>query len=59
MPEKGTTVAVIILRQQREEHHAKRKKLYMCCMDLEKDFYRVPRSVRMGNEEERNTSCLG
>ena len=28
---------------------------YICFGDLEKAFDKVPRSVRMGNEEERNT----
>ena len=37
----------------------KERKLYMCFVDVEKAFDRVPRSVGMGNEEERNTRRFG
>ena len=42
MPEKGTIDAVFILRRMQEEYHAKGKKLYICFVDLEKPFDRVP-----------------
>ena len=44
MPCKGTTDAVFILRLQ-EEYLDKEKKLYMCFVDLETAFDRVPRKV--------------
>ena len=45
MPERGTIDAVFILRWIKEEHHANGKKLYMCFVDVMKDFDRVPRKV--------------
>ena len=42
---KGTIDAVFILRRIQEEFLAKQKKLYMCFVDLEKAFDRVPRKV--------------
>ena len=45
MSERGTVDAASILRRLQEEYHAKGKKLYMCFVDLEKDFDRVPRKV--------------
>ena len=45
MPEIRTIDTVFILRGMQEEYHAKGKKLYMCFVDLEKAFYRVPRQV--------------
>ena len=44
MPGKGTIDAVFILRRLQEECLNK-EKLYMCFVDLEKAFYRVPRKV--------------
>ena len=45
MPESGTIDAVFVLRRMQEEYHAKGKQLYMCVMDVEKAFDRVPRKV--------------
>ena len=45
MPGKGTIDAVFILRRLQEEYLDKEKKLYMCLVDLEKAFDRVPRKV--------------
>ena len=45
MPEKGTTDALFILRRMQEEFRGREKKLYMCFVDLEKAFDRVPRKV--------------
>ena len=45
MPERGTIDAVFILRRMQEEYHASGKRLYMCLVDLDKAFDRVPRKV--------------
>ena len=45
MPGKGTTDAVFTLRRSQEEYLDKKKKLYMCFVDLEKAFDRVPTRV--------------
>ena len=45
MLERGTIGAVFILRRMQGEYNAKGKKLYMCFVDLEKAFDRVPRKV--------------
>ena len=45
MPERGTIDDVFILRRMQKENHAKGKKLYMCVVDLEKAFDRIPRKV--------------
>ena len=61
MPGKGTIDAVFILRRLQEEYLDKEKKLYMCFVDLEKAFDRVPKRVLecMDNEEERYTRGNG
>ena len=45
MPERGTIDAVFILRRIQDEYHAKAKNSYVCCVDLDKAFDRVPRKV--------------
>ena len=45
MPGIGTIDAVFILRRLQEEYLDKEKKLYMCFVDLEKAFDKVPRKV--------------
>ena len=45
MPGKGTIDALFLVRRLQEEHRAKDKKMYMCFVDLEKAFDRVPRRV--------------
>ena len=43
MPGKGTVDMVLIIRRMHEEYQKKHKKLYMCFVDMEKAFDRVPR----------------
>ena len=50
MPGKGTIDAVFILRRLQEEYLEKEKRLYMCFVELEKAFDRVPRKVVEGTE---------
>ena len=45
MPGKGTVDALFIARILQERYGRKKKKLYMCFVDLEKAFDRVPRKV--------------
>ena len=43
MSRKGTTHALFILRRMQEEFRGREKKPYLCLVDLEKVFDRVPR----------------
>ena len=45
MPGTGTTDTANIVRKMPDEYRKKDKKLYMCFVDLEKAFHRVPRRV--------------
>ena len=45
MPAKGTVDAVFILRRIQGKYSAKQKKLYMCFVDKETAFDKVPRKV--------------
>ena len=45
MPGKGTIDALFLVRRLLEEHRAKGQRMYMCFVDLEKAFDRVPRRV--------------
>ena len=45
MLERKSIDAVFISRRMQEECHAKGKQLYMCLVDLDKAFDRVPRNV--------------
>ena len=45
MPEKGTTHALFVLKRMQEKFQEREKKLYMCFVDLEEAFDRVPRKV--------------
>ena len=45
MPGKRTVDAIFIVRKMQEEYQKKDKKLYICFVDMEKAFDRVPRKV--------------
>ena len=45
MPGKRTIDGLFLVRRLQEEHRAKDKRMYMCFVDLEKAFDRVPRRV--------------
>ena len=45
MTGKGTVDAIFIVRRMQEEYQKKDKKLYMCFVNMEKAFDRVPRKV--------------
>ena len=43
MPGRGIVDAIVIVRRMHTEHQKKDQKLYMCFVDKEKAFDRVPR----------------
>ena len=43
MPGKGTVDVMFIVRRMQEEYQKKNKKLYVCFVDMEKAFDKVPR----------------
>ena len=45
IPGRGTTDALFIVRRMQKECRKKDKKLFVCFVDLEKAFDRVPRKV--------------
>jgi hypothetical protein len=45
MPGEGTVDALFMARMLQERYGRKKRKLYMCFVDLEKAFDRVPRKV--------------
>ena len=45
MPQKETVDEISIVRRMQEEYQKKDKKLYMCFVDIEKAFNRVPKKV--------------
>ena len=51
VPGKGTVDAIFIVRRMQEEYQKKDKKLYMCFVNMEKAFDRVP-SDGVGHEKE-------
>ena len=40
---RGKTEAMFVVQRMQEEYRYKKKKLYMCFVDIEKAFDRVPR----------------
>ena len=52
------THALFILRRMQEEFREREQKLYMCFIDLEKAFDRVPRKA-MGIKKERIGRSVG
>ena len=45
MPGKGTTNALFLVQRLQDEHRTKYKTMYMCFVDLDKVFDRVPKNV--------------
>ena len=45
MPEIGTIDIVFIMRRMQVKYYVKEKKLYICFVELEKAFDKVPRKV--------------
>ena len=56
MPEKRTVDAIFIVRRMKEECQKKGKKLYMCFVDMEKAFDRVPRKVMVWGMRKKGLS---
>ena len=42
MPERRTTDALFVVQRMQKEYRDKKKKLYMCFVDIDKTFDRVP-----------------
>ena len=45
IPRRGTSEILFVVRRTQGEYRDKKKKLYMCYVDIEKTFNRVPRKV--------------
>ena len=45
MPGRKTTDVLFVVQKMQEEYRDKKKKLYICFVDIEKAFDRVPRKV--------------
>ena len=45
MPGRGTTDALFVVQRMQEEYRDNKKELYMCFVDIEKAFDRLPRNV--------------
>ena len=60
MPGKSTVDAIFILSRIQESYLEKNRKLFICFVDLEKAFDRVPRKViEKGAEKEVGTGKVG
>ena len=56
VPGKGTVDAIFIVRRMEEKYQNKDKKLYMCFVDMEKAFDRMPRKVIKWAMRKKNLS---
>ena len=45
VPGRGTTNTLFVVRRMQEKYRDKKKKLYLCSVDIEKAFDRVPRKM--------------
>ena len=45
MPGRETTDSLFVVRRMQDEYRDKKKKLYMCFVDIDKAFDRVPKKV--------------
>ena len=45
MPGRGMTDALFVVQRMQDEYRSKKKKLYLCFVDIEEAFDRVPRKV--------------